>query len=202
MNKNVLLFSDHKSAQTGVSRPPLWVSLALIRALRAALLLPLSRGFLSRVAPARLGQEHEPVLRTGWPAGSHRAARTFLPAVGSSGNCHPAGQGASHHSHSPQGPDQNRGQSGPGDARELSGSTHVSADPLTHGVLFHTRSKTCVCKPHGLRVCLSKVFSPVAAAHTCPRLTRDSSHLPTASVTTHIPPETGRGRTVRITFYV
>ena len=57
-----------------------------------------------------------------------------------------------------KGPDQNRGQSGPGDARDLSGSTHVSASPLTHGVPFHTRSKTRVCKPHGLWVCLSKVL--------------------------------------------
>lgn len=100
--------------------------------------------------------------------------------------------------------DQTRtgGQSGPGDARDLSGSTHVSSDPLTHGVLFHTRSTTRVCKPHGLCVCLSKVSSPGSgAAHTCPD-SLETTHTCPRPQSQHTPPETGRARTVRIPVYM
>ena len=175
----------------------LWASSALV--LRAALLVPLSRGFPSRVAPARLGQAHEPVLRPGRPTGSHRAAAPSCPlwAAGAATLQArvPAITATLHKDQTRSG-----GQSGPGDAGP-SQEAPVSSDPLTHVVLFHTRSTTCVCKPHGLCVCLSKVFSPGAhAAHTCPD-SLETTHTCPRPQPQHTSPETGSAHTVRIPFY-
>ena len=163
----------------------LWASSALI--LRAALLVPLSRGFPSRVAPARLGQAHEARPAHGVTPGS-----THLPAHCGQRELPPCKPGCR-----PSQPLSTRTRPEVGGSQAL--GTHgtsqeapMSSDPLTHAVLFHTRSMTCVCKPHGLCVCLSKVFSPGAhAAHTFPD-SLETSHTCPRPQPQHTSPETGR----------